>query len=121
MKTYFGASKFAVDFVIFPVITVPSSAGINSVSKENLSLFAAYPNPATTSMAINFSLNSSSKVDVEIYDVTGKLITVVKAPGILAEGKHTLSVDINSLEAGSYFYAISTDKAKLFGKFSVIK
>jgi hypothetical protein len=121
MKTFFGTPKDAVDFVIFPVVTVPSSAGINSVTKENLSLLAAYPNPANTNININFSLSEPSKADVEIYDLTGKLIIAVKGTNSFAEGKHIIPIDINSLASGSYFYSINTDKAKIFSKFSVVK
>ena len=121
MKTFFGASKYAVDFVIFPVVSVPNNLGINSVSKENLSLLAAYPNPTNTSININFSLSEASKVDIEIYDLTGKLVASVKGMNLFTEGKHLIPVDVNSFESGSYFYSISTDKAKMFSKFSVVK
>jgi hypothetical protein len=111
--------KLNGDLMIFPVINI-TSAGINAVTKGNLSLFAASPNPASNSININFSVEKPSKVEVEIYDITGKIIKTIKNNDVVT-GKNAISVDLSNLEAGSYMYSINANGNKMFSKFMVTK
>lgn len=115
-KPLFGARA---DVMIFPVINI-TTTGVNSVSRAGLSLFAASPNPASNTININFSLANSSKVEIDVYDVTGKIVKTVKG-GDFAAGKGSVAVDVTNLDAGSYMYSINTNSAKIFSKFVVTK
>jgi hypothetical protein len=120
-RTIFGGSQAGdLDLFIFPVINI-NSIGINAVTKGSLSLFAASPNPASNSININFSVEKPSKVEIEIYDVTGKIVKSIKNSDTFATGKNAISVDLSNLEAGSYLYSINANGTKMFSKFIVTK
>ncbi|MGZ3864534.1 MAG: T9SS type A sorting domain-containing protein [Bacteroidia bacterium] len=116
-KVIFGANG---DLMIFPVINITTTGVNDHISKGNLNLYAASPNPASNSVNINFSLTNNSKVDIEVLDVTGKVIKTVKG-GEFAAGKGSVAVDVTTLDAGSYIYSITTNGAKMFSRFVVAK
>jgi hypothetical protein len=107
-----------LDLAIFPVIDI--STGLNSVSKGNLTLLAAFPNPANNDITINFGLNQSSKVEIEIYDVTGKMVNSIKLDNLEA-GNHSSKINTSNLNAGVYMYSVKSDNAKMFSKFTIAK
>jgi hypothetical protein len=119
VKHFFGGQA-NLDLLIFPVVDV--TTGVNSsVSRAGLSVFAASPNPTDGTININFSLDHSSKVDIEIYDVTGKIVKTVKGVNEVTSGKGSIAIDVTNLEAGSYMYSIATNSSKIFSKFVVAK
>lgn len=108
------------DLMIFPVIDI-TTAGINNyVSKGDLSIFAASPNPTSTSININFSVAKTAAVEIEVYDITGKIVKTVKNNEVAA-GKNVISIDVTNLDAGSYMYSINANGTKMFSKFIVTK
>lgn len=121
IKHVFGAGN-NVDLMIFPVIDITSSGvGINNyVRHGGLSLYPASPNPTNSAININFSLDNSSKVDIEVYDITGKVVKTISNNN-LAAGTNSISVDASTLEAGSYIYCINANGNRMFSKFMVTK
>lgn len=115
VKVDFGVN---LDLLIFPVIDIPT--GLNSVTKGNLTLLAAFPNPATNDITINFGLNQSSKVEIEVYDVTGKLVNSVKLDNLEA-GNHSSKVNTSNLNSGVYMYSVKSENAKMYSKFTIAK
>lgn len=113
-----GTPANNLDYLIFPVIDIP--AGLNSITKGNLTLLAAFPNPATNDITITFGLNQSSKVEIEIYDVTGKLVNSVKLDNLEA-GNHSSKVNTSNLNAGVYMYSVKSENAKMYSKFTIAK
>ena len=117
-----GGSANNLDIMIFPVIDITSSStGINNyVAHGGLKLYAAYPNPANSTININFSLDKSSTVEIEIFDITGKVVKTISNNN-LASGANSIGVDVSTLEAGSYLYSINANGNKMFSKFVVTK
>jgi hypothetical protein len=107
-----------LDIMIFPVINI--AAGLNSITKGDLTLLAAYPNPADNEISINFGLNQSSKVEIEIYDLTGKIVNTLKLDK-LESGNHTSKINTSILNAGVYMYSVKSENAKMFSKFTITK
>jgi hypothetical protein len=107
-----------LDLAIFPVLNI--TTGLSSVTKGDLTLLAAFPNPATNEISINFGLNQSSKVEIEIYDVTGKMVNSIKLDN-LEVGTHTSKVNVSNLNSGVYMYSVKSENAKMFSKFTVTK
>jgi len=109
-----------MDFLIFPVLDIAN--GINDyVSKGGLSLYAASPNPANSTIQINFSLENTAKVEIEVYTIGGQLIKSFQASDNALTGKNTTQLDVSTLEAGTYIYAVNAGGNKLFSRFVVIK
>ncbi|MBS1647316.1 MAG: T9SS type A sorting domain-containing protein [Bacteroidetes bacterium] len=118
VKRLFGAAN-ALDIMLFPVIDI-TTLGINDYVKLGaLSLYAAYPNPANSAININFSVENASAVEIQVYDITGKIVKTINDNAV--SGKNLIAVDVTSLNAGSYMYSINAGGAKMFSKFVVIK
>ena len=115
VKSNFGSN---LDIMIYPVISI--TTGLNSVTKGDLTLLAAFPNPADNEISINFGLIQSSKVEIEIYDITGKIVNTIKLDK-LESGSHTSKINTASLNAGVYMYSIKSENAKMFSKFTIAK
>ena len=116
-----GVSTNNLDILIFPVADIgPSTVGINSISKGDLTLLAAFPNPASSEVNINFGLNQDSKVEITMYDVAGNQVSTVTTEELPA-GNHSKAMNVSGLSAGVYMYSVKSQNAQLFSKLTVIK
>ncbi|GDX50988.1 hypothetical protein LBMAG27_00350 [Bacteroidota bacterium] len=75
---------------------------------ENLSVNSIYPNPATSNANVHFFLENSSNLEVNLIDVTGKLIQSVYS-GSMAKGHHDLKVNTNNIPSGIYMISMKAD------------
>lgn len=107
-----------LDLLIFPVVDITTNTG--SISKNDLTLLAAFPNPAANEITINFGLNRAGDAEIEIFDITGKRVNGIKMENLQA-GNHTTKVDLSDLNAGVYMYSVKSANAKMFSKFTVTK
>lgn len=78
-----------------------------------------YPNPASGTTTLSFSLASSSYVAISIYDAIGHEIYDHKAK--MQNGTNYINLPIANLTKGIYFVTINANGNKLTQKFSVIK
>ncbi|WP_412465493.1 GDSL-type esterase/lipase family protein [Pedobacter sp. KLB.chiD] len=70
-----------------------------------------YPNPAASQTFIDLVLPETDKINVQIYDMMGRLIkTVVNE--YLNIGKHTLEINTSNYVPGIYFFKISSDSGQ---------
>lgn len=65
-----------------------------------------YPNPFSSKTTISFQLNQQSHVKLEIYNINGQLITILKDQ-VLETGNHEVIFDANDLPHGIYTYILS--------------
>lgn len=80
---------------------------VRDLAANNLAL-QHYPNPVSNQANLAFSLTENALVAVRIVDITGRIVdTPFKA--YLSEGKNTVTVNLNSLAAGSYRYVIEAN------------
>ncbi|MGB0869781.1 MAG: T9SS type A sorting domain-containing protein [Flavobacteriales bacterium] len=82
-----------------------SSESISSV--ENKEILSS--SPSSELQTISFVLKKPSMVTLEIFDLQGKLIKIVKRNESMDSGKHTIHIDTASLKKGSYFRKLSID------------
>ena len=70
-----------------------------------------YPNPAAMQTFIDVVLPEADKLNIQIYDLMGRLIkTVVNE--YLNTGKHTLEINTSTFVPGIYFFKISSDSGQ---------
>jgi PKD repeat protein len=82
---------------------------------EDFNVFALHtnhPNPFNPQTTISYSLPSSQRVRLDIYDVTGRMITTL-VDGILEQGSHTAlwngrNTQGQVVSSGVYFYRLTT-------------
>lgn len=79
-----------------------------------------YPNPFNPVTNIQFSLNETKDVKVEVYDRIGRKITTL-IDSRLNRGFHTVQFDGSNLASGVYFYRISTDQTVSTKKMVLVK
>ncbi|MGM9478663.1 GDSL-type esterase/lipase family protein [Pedobacter sp. GSP4] len=70
-----------------------------------------YPNPATVQTFIDVVLPESDKINIQIFDLMGRLVkTVVNE--YLNTGKHTLEINTSTFVPGIYFFKVSSDSGQ---------
>lgn len=83
------------------------NVGIEDVfASDNSGISESYPNPATSTVNINYSLKQGWKnANIMVYSMLG---SQVKNLGI-NQNAGTASMDVSSLPAGMYFYTLNVD------------
>lgn len=97
----------------------PQSVG--HVQNRDLSIYAAFPNPAQNSTNIKYALNKKADVTIQIADMTGRIINTINENGKGA-GEHITTVNTSNLPTGNYIYIIRTNNGgSLASRFTVAK
>ncbi|OAQ42145.1 hypothetical protein A5893_03245 [Pedobacter psychrophilus] len=79
-----------------------------------------YPNPATSNTNFMVYIPSNGRLDIELYDLTGKKIKTL-FNGDSKKGNHDFTIDANLLNSGIYFYKASFGGLDRVMKMVVIK
>lgn len=66
-----------------------------------------YPNPAQTTTSIPFRIERSNHVEIQLYNVQGKLIRTITNQNYPA-GKHTVEINTSAIPRGIYFYQLKS-------------
>ncbi|MGB3946939.1 MAG: M43 family zinc metalloprotease [Bacteroidia bacterium] len=78
--------------------------------------FAIYPNPIENNSLLSFTIINKSKVEIQIYDVVGKLVNTIVNEN-LREGDYEYNINKQmNLKAGIYFVTLLVDNQKLTKK-----
>lgn len=94
--------------------------GENNV-RNGIGLGQNYPNPANNGTTrIDFSLEQGAQVNMELRDISGKLVQVL-VNGYVSEGVHHVDVNTENLGAGVYFYTLTTDKSVSTKRMTVVR
>lgn len=91
--------------------TVTEVTGIDGIGTN---FFSVFPNPATG--VLNFQIGNNELTHIDVFDISGRLITTVKVSGSL------VTIDVTTMENGVYFYRfMNGDELILSDKFTVAK
>lgn len=80
-----------------------------------------YPNPFNPSTKIAFTLPSSQKVKLTIYNVLGQRVATLIDGQQLTSGAHTINFDASALSSGLYIYKIDAGTFTSSKKMMLIK
>ncbi|HOY71820.1 MAG TPA: T9SS type A sorting domain-containing protein [Tenuifilaceae bacterium] len=96
------------------VVSQPSN--VDKVS-DNLLRFTTFPNPYKGKVAITYTLPESCKVNLAVYDITGKLVSVL-VNGIEDAGQktHYFSAAEVGMPAATYIVKLTAGKVEFTGK-----
>jgi photosystem II stability/assembly factor-like uncharacterized protein len=75
---------------------------------DKFALKQNYPNPFNPTTTIEFSLPVKDAVTINVFDITGRLVTTLMNREMPA-GTHKLVFDASKLSSGVYFYTIKTN------------
>lgn len=82
--------------------------GTNDFGTNEISLFSAFPNPASNMIHLNYSLNAASEVSVDIINAVGANV-ISKDYGIQSQGEHIQQLDLSMLSEGIYMINLNTE------------
>lgn len=97
--------------------------GIQNVSNEvpvDFYLSQNYPNPFNPETMINFSLPKATRVELTVYDLTGKVV-VNLADEFLAAGNYRVNWNASGSASGIYFYKLTADNFYQTKKMVLVK
>lgn len=86
----------------------PTAAAPQRGNRPGDYALAVYPNPFNPATHITFDLPQAARVQVRIFDVTGRLVKTLTDER-LAAGSHTLAFDGGNLPSGVYFARLSAE------------
>jgi hypothetical protein len=86
------------------------TSGIDNLS--NSDNFKLYPNPIYQEFRTEFELESSSEINIDIYDIQGKLVKTLFS-GSASAGKNQFTFNKSNLEIGTYFITITSNNKTL--------
>ena len=111
----------AYDFCIFPIVKVGAPLSVTGVTKNNLTFFGNYPNPATDITNIKFSLSGSTDVTITIMDMSGHTINTISEAN-LAVGINIIPVNTSCMASGDYLYLVHTAGSDgIAGKMTIVR
>ena len=113
-KCEVGSSVYSANAII-----VVSSI-VADVTAMDMHFLEAVPNPSSSITQISFLTSKSSLVNISLYNTLGELVKVI-TQSTYSKGTHIVSVDVGMLEAGSYFYKMTTDTFSKTKRLSVLK
>src|SRR6185437_4145007 len=93
------------------VITIHiHTSGISEDSAQTFEL-SLYPNPFNSATTLQYNLNQSTRVTVELFDMTGKQIGLIE-DNTKMEGQYSINIDAEKyhLTPGIYMLKFITDK-----------
>lgn len=89
----------------------------NFIANNSLKLFPAFPVPSQSSMVIKYETHLNSNVQIQIVDLTGRIIKVIDT-GNQTAGTHLYTLNTSDLTPGIYNYGVKTEKTMLFSRFT---
>jgi hypothetical protein len=108
------------NFVSAPVVRLDFGTYLNieesAIEAMNVTL---YPNPTSNNATIAYTLNTASKVSIEVRDLSGKL--VYSANENQVAGAQTLTIATDKFAEGMYTYTLTANGSQVTKKFIVKK
>ena len=93
------------DFMIDIAALSPCATSVNEVILNDIVNVA--PNPANDNTNFNIILRNNKEVNIDLYDLTGKLIDNV-TNSYMSKGVHSISYNTSNLNSGIYIFQVSS-------------
>ncbi|MFH0864922.1 MAG: choice-of-anchor V domain-containing protein [Bacteroidota bacterium] len=116
--TFFGAFSIGTGTTLTTTYPVSESTiGLTEAADNNS--FAVFPNPVADNLNISYTLNSNSKVVINVYSVDGKRVACI-LNSEQASGNYAERISIKNLfSKGAYIIELKIDKTSAFKKILV--
>jgi len=101
----------------FAVIT--TDGGIIELPQE-YEIVGTYPNPFNPTTTISYALPEAGKVNLQVYDVTGRQVATL-VDGFRNAGIHNVQFDAHGLASGIYIYRLTAGSFNTIGKLVLMK
>ena len=109
------------NLAIYPIVVSKNPTGVQGITKNNLCFYGNYPNPASNSTTIRYSLAKQDGVTLQVFDNLGHQIAQQSFQA-LTIGAHTIDLITSTYPAAQYFYILRTNSGEGFaGKIDVLR
>jgi len=109
------------NYFLFPIVVINGPVSVSGVTRNNLTFYGNYPNPAVNSTNIKISLANPTDVTITITDATGRTVNTINQTN-LSVGTHIIPVSTANMPAGDYIYLVRTAAGDgMASKLTVIK
>ncbi len=105
---------------VYAQLDIGPTSGIRDISMD-LSDLLVYPNPASSSVLLEFTTHSSAALEISINDLSGKRIYAETIPGSGSGRKRVELTEIKNLETGIYFLSIRSNNSLINSKLIIIR
>jgi len=99
--------RFDLNFSTTGIASPPAYSNATSFSLD-----APYPNPAGGSVQVNYNLQRSMPVSIQVHDHLGRIVQSLQASGN-DPGGHTTTVDVSGFTPGVYFIVMQSGKERV--------
>jgi len=100
-------SDLYVDNIVVRADVQEAIDDVNHISAD-CELLGNYPNPFNSQTTIRYHLNQISRIQLDIFDITGSHIKTFNI-GRKNPGKHIFTIDTESWSSGVYIYILNTN------------
>lgn len=83
-----------------------------NLSKEEFEVINLYPNPSKESTTLFISAKNSNRLDVAVYDITGKIVATPVVNSTISLGNNNFTINTSELNNGIYFVTLKTSYGK---------
>jgi hypothetical protein len=114
MKVFIAIRHYSHDDNLFSIdnLMVRGTLPTVGINESNVDLaMNIYPNPASETVAVNYTLASSTAVTISVYDIAGKLI-LSQNKDVQSNGFHTETLNTADLNSGFYTVTVSTNAGR---------
>ncbi len=110
-----------VDFAFYPIFKIGAAiVNVNGITKNDLTIFGNYPNPAVNATNIKFAVAKPTDVTISITDMSGKVVASTSQK--FNSGTQVVEMNTSSLPTGEYIYLVRTAEGDgMAAKMTIIK
>lgn len=118
-----GDSLFISDFNTKSVryIDFSNVVGVKELANESISAFSVSPNPAHDFAQATFTLTESTTINLELVDISGKMISPLLKNAAYLAGAHQFELDLSRLAAGTYFLRLTPENGLVAGRKLIVR
>ncbi len=113
-------NKFMANPEIQPMLDtigfVPDPSSIVNLSNEGTQLLNCYPNPASKQVTIEFSIEKSSGISLEIFNSKGVLVKYLENNQHFQQGTHQIGLNIEEFSQGFFYIKLQSEDGILVRK-----
>jgi hypothetical protein len=110
-----------MDVIYFDEVTiVEDDLNPGIAEQESVQILENYPNPATDFTTISFNIAKAGKVNMQLFDMTGRQINTYQF-GQMSSGLNRIEISTSALSSGIYFYSITLDDQSSMSKKLVVR
>ncbi|HVZ38090.1 MAG TPA: T9SS type A sorting domain-containing protein [Candidatus Kapabacteria bacterium] len=109
-------------YVMMSNFDASAVAGVQNevaTTKAGVTLTPGYPNPASGTTDVHFTLPSAGHATLSLWNVRGQLVKTL-ASGSMEAGAHSVTLDASSLANGVYYYTLSSGSETVSNTLTVV-